>query len=145
MTTKGGRRTAVLYFCRKMELSRNSLSNIFVLHLVGFVLVEWWCWFCRHTDILTQKVFRFYPSDQIMQNICSTRACCVRTFPDSDAPRSMGGVPRLRALQNSIVGGFNGFYGNGLIVGGFNGFYGNGLIVGGFNGFCGKILIVVIS
>ena len=31
------------------------------------------------------------------------------------------------------------------IVGGFNGFYGNGLIVGGFNGFCGKILIVVIS
>ena len=32
-----------------------------------------------------------------------------------------------------------------LFVGGFNGFYGNGLIVGGFNGFCGKILIVVIS
>ena len=31
-----------------------------------------------------------------------------------------------------IVGGFNGFYGNGLIVGGFNGFYGNRLIVGGF-------------
>ena len=24
-------------------------------------------------------------------------------------------------------------------MGGFNGFYGNGLIVGGFNGFCGKI------
>ena len=23
-------------------------------------------------------------------------------------------------------------------MGGFNGFYGNGLIVGGFNGFCGK-------
>ena len=44
-----------------------------------------------------------------------------------------------------IVGGLNGFYGNGLIVGGFNGFYGNGLIVGGFNGLCGKILIVVIS
>jgi hypothetical protein len=38
------------------------------------------------------------------------------------------------------VGGFNGFYGNGLIVGGFNGFYGKRLIVGGFNGFCGKIL-----
>ena len=34
-----------------------------------------------------------------------------------------------------IVGGFNGFYGNGLIVGGFNGFYGKRVIVGGFNGF----------
>ena len=38
-----------------------------------------------------------------------------------------------------FVGGFNGFYGNGLIVGGFNGFYGNRLIVGGFNPNCGKI------
>ena len=38
-----------------------------------------------------------------------------------------------------FVGGFNGFYGNGLIVGGFNGFYGNRLIVGEFNPNCGKI------
>ena len=41
-----------------------------------------------------------------------------------------------------IVGGFNGFHGNGLIVGGLNGFYGNGLIVGGFTGFYGKRVIV---
>ena len=39
------------------------------------------------------------------------------------------------SLFLGIVGGLNGFYGNGLIVGGFNGFYGKRVIVGGFNGF----------
>ena len=46
-----------------------------------------------------------------------------------------------------FVGGFNGFYGTGLIVGGFNGFYENRVIVGGFNPFlwerinCGRLIL----
>ena len=53
---------------------------------------------------------------------------------------------RRRQSYEKTVGGFNGFYGNGLIVGGYNGFYGDRVIVGGFNHFlwerinCGRLI-----
>ena len=40
MTTKGGEELQFSILAEKMELSRGSLSNSVVLHLVEFVLVE---------------------------------------------------------------------------------------------------------
>ena len=40
MTTKGGKEVKFSILAEKMELSRGSLSNRVVLHLVGLVLVE---------------------------------------------------------------------------------------------------------
>ena len=58
MTTKGGGELKFSILAEKMELSRGSLSNRFVLHPAEFVLVDCCCCCCRHADILHHKVFR---------------------------------------------------------------------------------------